>query len=253
MKTKKKKQVVIGIIALVICVCGTGMYFFWRDYQERESLRLDKGYEKKYFMIVLGSRYLDLYKSPEYDEKYWEAFLKEKDTDKSIMYINQYIEEIYPDSPYTELSIEILKKDYEEIYYQWTETMDDYLEKKKKYEEDSDFTRVINKSILEGWHRDIVDMLGYDDLMQVYDYNTTYEEVFLQQAELEIFLNQLNQYMKENYPEIESEDITMERLERTEYDVCDQLWEVKEKLAEEGVDFAEIMREIHGTVVTADS
>ena len=89
--------------------------------------------------------------------------------------------------------------------------------------------------------------------MQVYDYNTTYEEVFLQQAELEIFLNQLNQYMKENYPEIESEDITMERLQETEYDVCDQLWEVKEKLAEEGVDFAEIMREIHETVVTADS
>ena len=170
-----------------------------------------------------------------------------------LRYVNQYMDETYPDSPYTKITSEDLKRNYNEIYELWTEEMNHYLEDEKKYETDKTFSDVVIKAGVEGWRRDVMDLLGFNELTQNYDYDTTYTDEFLKKKDLENILNELNQYMKENYPEIEFEDITMERLQETEYDVCDQLWEVKEKLAEEGVDFAEIMREIHETVVTADS
>lgn len=249
-KRKVLKTVVVSIVILSIIGISLCLYY---NFQKDEKKRLEDAEKKTYFMLIMDSDYYSQYINSDYNEKYWKDFLGDENTIDCVRYLNQYMKETYPNSPYTEITTEDLNTDYRSIYKQWKEDLSTYLKEERKYEEDNKLSRIINKAVVGGWWRDIMSLLGYDERISAYNYNTAYTDEFLKQEDLESFLNELNQYMKENYPEIEFEDITMGRLQETEYDVCDQLWEVKEKLAEEGVDFAEIMREIHGTVVTADS
>ena len=69
----------------------------------------------------------------------------------------------------------------------------------------------------------------------------------------ESFLEKLNQYMDSTYPEIEFEDITIDRLENEPYTdnkqfVCEQLKEVKKQLEAEGVNWETIVQQIHSQI-----
>ena len=97
----------------------------------------------------------------------------------------------------------------------------------------------------------MIDLLGYGELTENYIYNNiTYREIFLQEENLETFLEKLNQYMDSTYPEIDFEDISVERLENEPYTdneqfVCEQLKEVKKQLEAEGVSWEMIVQQIH--------
>ena len=141
-----------------------------------------------------------------------------------------------------------MNENYHEIWNIWFEQIDDYL-KQEEPGKDIFFIDLINIAVVEGRRRDTLDMLGYSELTQDYDYNSTYEDVFLNLENLGTFLDQLNQFMKENYPEIEFEDITIQRLQPESYqsyDIKEQLRDTQEKLAEQGVDFSQIVELIHG-------
>ncbi|WP_072524125.1 hypothetical protein [Clostridium sp. Marseille-P3244] len=239
-----KIKIITIIMAIILIIIGIVGYMLYQNYQEKERKRLQDGHAKQYLMLLINDKYLSSYIEPEYDEKYWEEFIKDKTTSDGIRYVNQFMEETYSDSPYTTITAEELDKNYDEIYEQWS-GMEDYLKRNTRGRGYLPFGDLVIMAKVEGRRRDTMNLLGYSELTQNYDYYTTYTEYFLEQEDLETFLEQLNQYMKENYPEISYEDITMKRLEETEYDVCDQLWEVTEKLADQGVDFSQIVELIH--------
>ena len=97
----------------------------------------------------------------------------------------------------------------------------------------------------------MIDLLGYGELTENYIYNNIiYRDIFLQEENLETFLEKLNQYMDSTYPEIDFEDITIDRLENEPYTdnkqlVYYQLNEVKKQLEAEGVSWETIVQQIH--------
>ena len=74
--------------------------------------------------------YLDKYKKPEYNDKYWKEFLEDPYTADALRYLNQYMNEVYPDSPFVEITVEDLNKNYSEIIDLWFGQLDEYLEMK---------------------------------------------------------------------------------------------------------------------------
>ncbi len=245
MENKSRLKTKIIFIIIILIFTGSVVFITFQNFYRAEEKRLQDCREKQYFMLILKSEYLEVYTKPEYDEKYWNEFLQDRDVINRLRYVNQYMDEIYPNSPYIKITSEDLAKNYNEIYELWSKEMNNYLEYEKKYETDKIFSDVVIKAGVEGWRRDVINFLGFDELTQNYDYDTTYTDLFLKQKYLENFLSELNQYMKEYYPGIEFEEITMERLQKMEYDVCDQLWDVTEELQGHDVDFSEIVEQIH--------
>lgn len=243
-----KQGVIIGLLLVVIV--GIASYAVYRGYQEQERLRMKEGFRKKGLMMFLTVSYWRVYEAPDYEEKYWEEFLQDEYVIGSMRWINQYMEAVYPDSPYISITPEYMDKNVDEIYILWYREMNDYLETQQNpYGSDSlTFDNVVHHAQKIGCERDIVELLAYEELIEDYDYEITYSEVFFQQPDLPIVINLLNGYMKEKYPEIEFEDITMERLDGDSSetdDIYKELKNTEDILAEQGKDFSAIIEQIH--------
>lgn len=246
----KKGKIIAVIIAVLLIICASGyIYSIYSENQKKEEERLDEGRDKRYIIKLINGVYLDKYKKPEYNDKYWKEFLEDPYTADALRYLNQYMNEVYPDSPFVEITVEDLNKNYSEIIDLWFGQLDEYLEMKTNGE--YYFYQIAAIAIYEGEKRDVIDLLGYGELTENYIYNNiTYRDIFLQEENLETFLEKLNQYMDSTYPEIEFEDITIDRLENEPYTdnkqfVCEQLKEVKKQLEAEGVNWETIVQQIH--------
>ena len=103
----------------------------------------------------------------------------------------------------------------------------------------------------DGRLREVLSLLGYGELTEGFEYgDMSYKDIFLQQSDLESFLDQLNQYINKNHPEIMFEGITVERLEKEPYVeneelVYGQLINAKKQLEAEGVSWETIVQQIH--------
>ena len=250
MKNKMAKKIILGSIALLAVLTGlTGFYYIHAEQQKKEEQRIKEGVDKKYIMLVVNGKYVDKYKKPEYNDKYWQEFLQDPYTAEGLKHINQYMEEVYPESPYIEVTVEDLEDHYSELNDLWYNQVSDYLYIETNGEYNCADTFLNAK--YEGQNRDIINFLGYGELTEDYQYgDITYREIFLKEDSLGICLEKLNQYMKENYPQIEFEDITIDRLENEPYTdnkqlVYYQLNEVKKQLEAEGVNWETIVQQIH--------
>lgn len=245
---KKYSKVKIVVVILSIGIIAMLWFFTYKEREKEileEAERIKEARTKKYFMYIINPQYCSLYKSPEYDEKYWKQFLADKNTSRRLDYVNQYMEDKYPDSPYTKVTVDDLEKNYEQISCLWDDEVDNYVMQNNGCGAEIPFSDIVLKVGFEGLRRDIVSLLGYTELAENYDYNTTYVDVFLHEKDLVMFLDRLNQYMEANYPRSVYKELTLERLENESQDICDELWEVTEELGEQGINFADIVEDIH--------
>ena len=245
----KKAKILAVLFVLSPFIIGMIWNFVQTEYEEIQQEKSREGHDKKYIMVMINGGYSDEYEDSEAAKEYWDEFLEDPYTADALKYLNQYMERIYPDSPYVEVTVEGLAENYTEIADLWNNQLYNYIADKTKSK--YTFSREVIKAVGDGRLREVLSLLGYGELTEGFEYgDMSYKDIFLQQSDLESFLDQLNQYINKNHPEIMSEGITVERLEKEPYVeneelVYGQLINAKKQLEAEGVNWETIVQQIH--------